>query len=395
MPRSPELPHDRRVQAVLLIQEIEKGLRQNQAAMEVSEICGTSLSPPKAVELKQYAEGEGWIKTVVLLDKIPQDLLAEAGSRRRNRHAALEKKLQRLSHQPRERVPRLRHLRVYATAAGGAKTSGEDQWGNALECFGHAVAADLFALINGSRVIGVGWGRTVAVAIDALAVYVHAHTQATGRARLRGRCQIAPTAGEPPTGVPDERSSSAIAQRLASVLGNGTEVPTLKWIPPIVPREFQDARRETLWDYLKNVSSYTDIFGEAGLISKLDAVLTSVGSFEQQVTSLQSAMVKLGHIDIERVKRLALGDLGGVLIERPGLKRQELDELREIRSLWTGIRPEDHERISGMAAQPGGRPGIVVIAIGANKAQIVSSVVQKGLVNELFIDDSLAQALST
>jgi hypothetical protein len=61
--------------------------------------------------------------------------------------------------------------------------------------------------------------------------------------------------------------------------------------------------------------------------------------------------------------------------------------------MFTGITIADIEALAKRTAVSDGqdrRPGIVVLAIGENKARIVYEVVRRGLVTELIIDHDLA-----
>src|SRR5262249_441522 len=93
----------------------------------------------------------------------------------------------------------------------------------------------------------------------------------------------------------------------------------------------------------------------------------------------------------ERLRSLVVGDLGSVLIPVPGRKQdQEVKELNELRN---GIQLKHLEAIAERAARSQSSPGVVVVAIGKNKARVLCELVHRGLINELIIDQDLAKAL--
>jgi len=46
------------------------------------------------------------------------------------------------------------------------------------------------------------------------------------------------------------------------------------------------------------------------------------------------------------------------------------------------------------SARDGGAPGVILVAAGSAKAELILEAIRQGLVNELLIDESLAAVLS-
>ena len=89
-----------------------------------------------------------------------------------------------------------------------------------------------------------------------------------------------------------------------------------------------------------------------------------------------------------------VGDVGGVLFPRPGLGARGRAEVDALNRMWTGAKLRHFERIAKQAARST-RPGIIVVAMGGeDRAAIVAEAVRHGLVNELIIDRTLADALT-
>jgi hypothetical protein len=87
-----------------------------------------------------------------------------------------------------------------------------------------------------------------------------------------------------------------------------------------------------------------------------------------------------------------IGDLGGVLIPKPELESEDRDLVKELNEMWTGIKLQDLKRIAKVASTSDGG-GIVVVAIGKQKAAVLYETIRLGLVNEALIDQDLVNKL--
>src|SRR5207253_198591 len=67
--------------------------------------------------------------------------------------------------------------------------------------------------------------------------------------------------------------------------------------------------------------------------------------------------------------------------------------VRGINERWTGVRLEHIRRCADATARDHSRAGVIVLAMGAAKAQITLECVRAGLITELVIDHDLATAL--
>jgi DNA-binding transcriptional regulator LsrR (DeoR family) len=68
--------------------------------------------------------------------------------------------------------------------------------------------------------------------------------------------------------------------------------------------------------------------------------------------------------------------------------------VRGINDRWAGVRLEHLARCARAATGGEGRAGVIVLAVGRSKAEVVLECVRGGLVNELIVDHDLAQALA-
>ena len=55
-------------------------------------------------------------------------------------------------------------------------------------------------------------------------------------------------------------------------------------------------------------------------------------------------------ITANELKRLIIGDIGGVLIPKPTLGSRELKRVEELNEMWIGIRLDHIKRIAKMAS---------------------------------------------
>jgi DNA-binding transcriptional regulator LsrR (DeoR family) len=128
------------------------------------------------------------------------------------------------------------------------------------------------------------------------------------------------------------------------------------------------------------------------LINKIDMLLTSVGPPDRPLGWLGDDLLRAVGLKRAQVAQLVEGDISGVLLPRQGRDIKLDGHLEKIRGAWTGITMDDlkrcHER-----AQRNGMPGVVVIALGKNKATAVAEVIRLGICDHLFIDRELSENL--
>jgi DNA-binding transcriptional regulator LsrR (DeoR family) len=142
------------------------------------------------------------------------------------------------------------------------------------------------------------------------------------------------------------------------------------------------------------------VFGTAApLIDRVDSLLTAVGTSNHPMGFIHDELLKAGSTPAKKLtssglQKLVAGDLGGVLVPRPGLQARERKVVDALNEMWTGAKLPHLERIARQASRST-RPGIIVVAMGdADRAEIIAEAVRHGLVNELIIDRTLAEALT-
>jgi DNA-binding transcriptional regulator LsrR (DeoR family) len=149
------------------------------------------------------------------------------------------------------------------------------------------------------------------------------------------------------------------------------------------------------------MDDYQTIFGPPAsadavpLADQLDTLITSVGSFNEGWEEFKDEMSKVG-VPTARLREVAVGDLGGVLLPKRTPSAAEQAKVHAavpaIAGTWTGLTLAQCQRIARQAVHTE-RPGVVVVAIGASKKEMVLAGVEQGLINALIIDHDLAMAL--
>src|SRR5579864_1863443 len=116
--------------------------------------------------------------------------------------------------------------------------------------------------------------------------------------------------------------------------GDGTELPpSIAGVPAFIPLEFSNGvELATIRRFTSRVRGYAHVFGAADqpannaapLASKLDAILTSVGTVERQHRGIfLTERVGSGDISEDDLERTSVGDVGGVIIPAAGIGKVE------------------------------------------------------------------------
>jgi DNA-binding transcriptional regulator LsrR (DeoR family) len=280
-------------------------------------------------------------------------------------------------------------LQVDVHRSGDESNNLEDR----LAEFASNAAADVGECLieDGVKTVGVGWGYTVAVAIEML--------QERGVPELSAGRSITflPTCGEPERPIRpvnpsdlrnDQMSSTALAAALDRVFNRGLNHHlSLIGVPDFVGIGAPDAEVEIAKNCtIRQNADWTKIFDESsGEIGKLDAILTSVASPKQPNRQFVPIFEQATGVDENMLTRRVIADIGGAWIPR-----QDGDPVvTRWSNWWTGMTYSHYARCAERAAFES-KPGVIVVAFGDNKAEVVMEVVKRGLVNTLIIDDSLA-----
>lgn len=209
-----------------------------------------------------------------------------------------------------------------------------------------------------------------------------------------------PLTGDPlqdPRDYPPNLTSSNISAEISKIAnGDRYRPPWLGLVPAYIPNQFQGAALKGIEGLIRMVPEYNRIFdakGKRGDAWRLDVILTSVGRASNPMGFGMGRLFKSLGRRLEPLKNQIHGDIGGVLIPR-NPKSSEL--IRSIERRWKGLNREHLEACARRAFDEDpstGRPGVVVLAAGEDRADILLHAVERGLINHLIIDQRLEKAL--
>jgi len=266
-----------------------------------------------------------------------------------------------------------------------------------------------------SPVIGLAWGRILRCVVDAVS--------AGDFKGLRGRDRVqciplwgevwGPEVSEWKGGVftnRDRLSSSVLARDLEEKLIRQEERRrrhSLEAAPIMLPRELSH-HREVLFEYLEKVSAWGEVFGRPSrrsavkqrsgsrppLAERMQLVLAGAGSPEYPGRFLSPEVLKnvLSDRDTRRLLNAVYGDVGGVLMERPDLSRNDRALLDELDACWTGVKQEHLLRCAENASRRKG-VGVVVYAVHKSRALPILEGIRRGIVTHLVTEMGLAAEL--
>lgn len=335
--------------------------------------------------LLKLAEERGWLKYDTHFDEkgIPQRRLDEI--RRRMEPKTLALQLRALSTETRVQV---RHVRVYASTFGDF----DDQ----LVRFGRLAAGRATELIEKSSVLGVIFSETVHRVIDGIA-------WSGLRPRTNRPVTVIPVAGEVASYVRVGSSSSWLASRLHELINNNdNQQYSLSAVPFLIPTHFERSTREAISKWIQDLPGYRKIFGgEPSMVSRMDCVFTSVGQDGKPLSAAIKELTEIYGITPSRLREIAATDIGATLVPTDLVDEdaEAKAELEALNSVMINLTIDQYRDVCQRAADPAMAPdkqpsGVCLFAIGANKARGLLTVLRKGLVNELIIDEELARELT-
>jgi DNA-binding transcriptional regulator LsrR (DeoR family) len=281
-------------------------------------------------------------------------------------------------------------------------------WRHRIQEFSNDCADDLLKVLVSASVIGVAWGEMVANAVGAMQ-----RVQQERRERRPSDQTIIPLLGEPLGRNITQYSSSILASKLAETLNpKPAQTPdpkseprstlSLAPVPAFIPEGMTRAEINAIRKFIGKIGAYGEIYGadERGSrgedksllwIDRVDTILTSISREEQPLGFDDDRLIHAAGIRRDRLNGLVIGDLCGVVIPRPNLDSQSKKEIKNIMARWTGIKV-NHLEACAMRANKGAA-GVIVLAIGSNKASVVYEALRRGLIQHLFMDEDLADRL--
>jgi DNA-binding transcriptional regulator LsrR (DeoR family) len=367
------------------------------------------ISQPQVSRLLEHAREMGWIETTPRLDesRIEPHLLE------RMRQEYLEHK--GVAQAVRRWIPE--GVRCEVRVAEGVE-----------DVFCGIAAKWIAEMLQASELIGVMFGRTVNKIVEGIGEHRKGAPPAP-------HVRVIPTCPEPHYLLNRKRSARYSSTLLADDLHRhltgkapweGTspdeDTPSLQGVPAYVGSGLTAAERRAIRKYIDGLPGHKLIFGEtvekaagkaagksagkgngkagkAGkppLLGKLDTILTSVGIVDPDSSRrgifLEERLAQEPDLTPEQLNRWVFGDISGILLRRPGIDPQGRERVNELNAGWLGATFE-HYRACVRRATESGRPGVILVAAGGEKAEMVCAAVQCGLANTLIINHELADSL--
>lgn len=373
--RRKTLPLDKQVAAYMYAE-------QRRSQQYIAKFLGVSQSVVS--RLLKEAQTDGLLETRVrfISRKISPEQMHEIEARASPRGIDLAR---RLSKRSKEEAHRLR-VEVVPSASDGTSPAA---WTYRIQQFAVSTTERIIKpLLVEANTLGVAWGETVGAVVQEL----KASCPAPPRANSPVQC--VPLIGEPVGRAISRFSSSRLAEDLDQTLNGANEHSlSLALVPALIPLEFSDEKVAAIKDFFAYVPAYCEVFGgKDGMrddgsepwVRRLDAILTSVSTAERPLGFDHDSMVKSARLSRTRLFEEVIGDICGALIPRNGYEQN----VEHINQFWNGITLEDIRRCRERAS-----PGVVVIALGRNKARPIYEAVLGGFVNHLIIDQDLADGL--
>lgn len=304
---------------------------------------------------------------------------------------------------------------IPTTAADPSRRA--DPWEARCLQFGRLAARQVADYLKGSRLVGVGYGRTLASVARG---FPPSPPRRQGQdPRLPA---FFPTWTEPYEAAdykPISRlfhsmvevSSTGLAKAFSQkVRGSDDGVPALNCFPSLLPLsdEFDDDDLLTLQRFYLSNSSYRAVFDDkadpVGLVYRMDTALVGVGTTDSQGpmanpnAPFSNEAIKAAGFPSGQHRRAYLGDIGGVLLRRPPTKKSHHKDgeteryAARVEKCWMGL-TFGQLRDCARNAKANGHVGVIALSVGRERRDAVVEAVRLSLINRLILDSDLAAAL--
>ena len=264
--------------------------------------------------------------------------------------------------------------------------------GNAFRNFGMSAAGIVASYIDEVDMCCVAWGRTIAATVE--------HMPNSSAPNMPK--QFIPIAGEPTNHEPNGVSPSDAARKLSEAWPGSTSL-SLRGVQARIPKVVHDQDEGRIArELIRYSTSYRRIFGspdsrETPLISEVPMILTGIGNVDTSQRNIAGVGPDPWYLETVEAEEpnildLAVGNIGGVWIAKNDLDDGDQERVAKVNDRWLGAQ-YDHFRICSLNADlQRHRPGVVVLAVEPDKAEIVLEALH--LVNILIVSRQLADELA-
>jgi len=235
-----------------------------------------------------------------------------------------------------------------------------------------------------ARNVAVTWGQTIRELVSAIC------DRAQGRPDLRARgLEFLQGCGDPDAAVEDHSQRSASLVAMLNNVINGKQISRYTFsMSASIPSRFSDEEVRTIRKFIRGIGGYSSLFDERQRLKvRVDTLITSCGNGQLDADPWLAECAKVAGSKGRELEALVLGNIGGYWLPDKGLHAEQRALLKRINDCWNGIVAED------MAVIAKRRPGVVLVAAQAHKAEIVLHLVKEQYVSVLLISDVLAEEI--
>jgi len=328
--------------------------------------------------LLSHARTEKWIRDELDLPKKPKELIGEIQiqsiKKIRNLLAALNQVAGQKSDVKEGKGGLVRSVHV---AYSGPPNTTEEQ---RIEAFGERASIRVLELLARATTCGVAWGRTIKSIVSGI--------QAR-HPSPRPELLFLAVSGDPMNHRDAGYSSSAAAEALGKCFGC-KKTRLLQGIASRFPKRLQKDEK-AIRAFLDFCDDYHRVFGGNNPeIADVSAILSGIGdatSSQKDPWFLETQRAE--EMSAEKLNELAIGNLGGVWIERDS-KAEGI--VAKVNSRWLGIQKGNFLDAAKRATKADeGHPGPIVLGVGQSKAEVVLAAL--GMISHLIIDHTLCDRL--
>jgi len=345
-------------------------------------------------KLLKQARQMGYLREVFEFPQdVPHDTRREIENSYFGKHSALEAELIRRAQIVRDKRSdgSSPFKRLYVCAAPGLEIRDGSARERAFSTFGANAAEIVASYIDHADTCCVAWGRTLHDTVR------HVRPRTPGPKKT-----FMPITGEPTNYEPNGISPSDAAQMLAAAWP-GSEYLSLRGVQARIPKSVYERGNESIARELaRDSDNYRRIFGhpdnqDRPLITQVAMILTGIGDAQTSgrasgVTGLEDPWwLETAKAEGRDVLSLATGNIGGIWIPRQDATADERDSIEKMNARWLGAEHGHFERCS-LRGGTADRPGVVVVAVEPEKAEIILEALY--LMNVLIISRHLADALA-
>jgi DNA-binding transcriptional regulator LsrR (DeoR family) len=345
-------------------------------------------------KLLKQARQLGYLREVFEFpEDVPQDTRREIENSYFGKHSALEAELIRRAQIARDKRSdgSSPFKRLHVCAAPGLEIRDGSARERAFSTFGANAAEIVASYIDYADTCCVAWGRTVHDTVR------HVRTRTPGLKKT-----FLPITGEPTNYEPNGISPSDAAQMLAAAWP-GSVYLSLRGVQARIPKSVYERGNDGIARELARESdNYRRIFGPSDnqdrpLMGQVAMILTGIGDAQTSgrasgVTGLEDPWwLETAKAEGRDVLSLATGNIGGIWIPRQDATADERHSIEQMNERWLGAEHGHFERCSLRGGTPD-RPGVVVVAVEPEKAEIILEALY--LMNVLIISRHLADALA-